>query len=280
MFFSATFPRFFPVWAHCAALYTGMAVSGAGLLCGVLLALLPASSVHAGRVLEIYGSTTVKKEVLEPLLPIFEKETGTTLKLHGTGTVQGMVALLQGKVDVAMVDEPLEDALRSAGEFARKQRVTVVVPANLMYHELAKDRMLVVVNQHNPVIQLTRSQLKDIHAGKITNWQAVGGENLPIRVITRRVGSGSRAVFQKLVMNGEEYAKEAQEVDSPRLVLERVFQTRGAIGVVSATFFAQNSGLAKFVEAPLLSRPLGLVTIHQPSTEVRELIDFARAGLK
>jgi len=280
-----TFSRFFSACLRVcrATRHLHAAVSGfrlRGLLCGVLLVLLPVSSGYAGRPLEIYGSTTVEKEVLEPLSLAFEKETGTILKLHGTGTGQGMVALLQGKADAAMASEPLEDAILSARKSARKLGITIAAPGNLMYHELARDRMLVVVNKHNPVVQLTRSQLKDIHTGKIANWQVVGGENLPIQVITSHVGSATRAVFQKQVMDGEEYAKGAQEVDSTRLELDLVSQAKGGIGVVSATFFAQNVGRAKFIKAPLLTRPLGLITIGQPNTEVRELIDYARAGVK
>lgn len=246
------------------------------MLCGVLLA----GSAYAGRPLEVYGSTTVEKEILEPLSRAFEKESGITLKLHGTGTGQGVVALLQGKADVAMASESLEDAILSARKFARKQGITITVPGNLMYHELSRDRMLVIVNKHNPIVGLTRSQLKGIHTGKIANWQAVGGENLAVQVITSHAGSATRAVFQKLVMDGEEYAKGAQEVDSTRLELNLVSQAKGGIGVVSATFFAQNAGMAKFIEAPLLTRPLGLITIRQPNTEVRELIDYVRAGVK
>lgn len=246
------------------------------LLSGVLPALLSAGCAHAGRALEIYGSTTVEKEVMAPLLQVFEKETGIPLKLHGVGTGQGMVALLQGKADVAMASESLEDAILSA----MKHGLTLEAPANLMYHELSKDRMLVVVNKHNPVVELTRSQLKDIHTGKITNWQAVGGGNLPIRVITSHVGSATRAVFQKLIMGGEKYAKGAREVDSTPLELNLVSHAEGGIGVVSATFFAQNAGMAKFIEAPLLTRPLGLITIGQPSAEVRKLIDYAKARVK
>lgn len=251
-----------------------------GLLCCALLALLPANYAYAGRTLEVHGSTTVEKEVLEPLLQAFEKETGVTLKLHGTGTGQGLVALLQGKTGVSMASESLEDAILSAGKFAKKQGLTITTPTNLMYHELRKDRILVIVNKYSPIVELTRSQLKDIHTGKITNWQAVGGENLPIQVITSHAGSATRAVFQKLVMDDEKYVKGAQEVESTPLELNLVSHAKEGIGVVSATFFAQNTGTAKFVETPLLTRPLGLITIGRPNAEVQKLIDYARANIK
>jgi len=272
---SAIFFRFFSVFLRVCC-----AVRLRELLCGALLVLLPVGSGYAGQPLDVYGSTTVEKEILEPLSSAFEKETGTHLRLHGTGTGQGMIALFQGKTPVAMSSESLEGAIQSARKAARKQGITIAVPNNLIYHELARDRMLVVVNKRNPVVQLTRSQLKDIHTGKIANWQAVGGENLPIQVITSHAGSATRAVFQKKIMAGEEYAKGAQEVDSTRLELDLVSQAKGGIGVVSATFFAQNVGRAKFVQAPLLTRPLGLVTIGPPNTPVRQLIDYARTGVK
>lgn len=267
MCLSATFPCFFSVrlvrW-----------------ICGVSLMLLPASFVHAGRTLEIVGSTTVAKEILAPLSSAFEKETGAALKLRGTGTGQGLIALLEGKADAAMASESLENAILSARRTVRKQGITITIPNNLMYHELAQDRLLVVVNRHNPVIELTRSQLKDIHTGKITNWRAVGGEDLAVQVITSHAGSATRAMFQKLVMDGEDYAKGVQEVDSTPDELYWVSQAKGRIGVVSATFFAQNVGMAKFIEAPLLTRPLGLITIGPPVSEVRELIEYVRSGVK
>ena len=251
-----------------------------GLLCCVLLALLPASFAYAGRPLEIYGSTTVEKDVMAPLSQAFEKETGIPLKMHGVGTGQGMVALLQGKADVAMASESLEDAILSAGKAAAKQGVTIAPPDNLMYHEISKDRMLVIVNMRNPIVELTRTQIKDIHTGKITNWRAVGGEDLAIQVITSHAGSATRAMFQKLVMGGEKYVKSALEVDSTPLELDLVSHTKGGIGVVSATFFAQNAGEAKFIEAPLLTRPLGLITIGLPNAGARQLIDYARVSVK
>jgi phosphate transport system substrate-binding protein len=158
--------------------------------------------------------------------------------------------------------------------------MSISVPDNLMYHELRKDRLLVIVNRLNPVVQLTRSQLKDIHTGKITNWQAVGGDNLPIQVITSHVGSATRAVFQKAVMDGEKYTQGAQLVDSTPLELDLVSYAKGGIGVVSATFFALHPGTSKFIEVPMLTRPFGLITIGQPNAEVRTLIDYVRAGVK
>ena len=44
----------------------------------------------------------------------------------------------------------------------------------------------------SPVTDLTQQQLRDIYAGKITNWKDVGGQDLDIVAFQRRSDSGSQ----------------------------------------------------------------------------------------
>ena len=60
------------------------------------------------------------------------------------------------------------------------------------------------MNEDNPVQSLTRQQLRDIYAGKITNWKDVGGEDADIVAFQRREDSGSQTLFQKLLIQGGE----------------------------------------------------------------------------
>ena len=53
---------------------------------------------------------------------------------------------------------------------------------------LGRDALVFIVNEKNPVQSLTQQQLRDIYAGKITNWKDVGGQDL----------------FQKLLIQGGE----------------------------------------------------------------------------
>ncbi len=57
---------------------------------------------------------------------------------------------------------------------------------------IAGEGFVFVVNADNPVDTLTREQLRDIYAGKITNWSEVGGEDLPILAYQRNDDSGSQ----------------------------------------------------------------------------------------
>ncbi|MEV6343052.1 substrate-binding domain-containing protein [Actinoplanes sp. NPDC051851] len=54
------------------------------------------------------------------------------------------------------------------------------------------------------VADLTAAQIRDIYAGRITDWKQVGGADLPIRIITRHPDSGTRAAFKDRVLHTEE----------------------------------------------------------------------------
>lgn len=63
-----------------------------------------------------------------------------------------------------------------------------------------RDGLVFLVNESNPVDNLTTDQIRDIFSGKITNWKEVGGEDAPIIAIQRNEGAGSQALIKKLVM--------------------------------------------------------------------------------
>ena len=69
---------------------------------------------------------------------------------------------------------------------------------------IGRDALVFIVNESNPVQSLTRQQLKDIYAGKITNWKDVGGDDLDIVPFQRSEDSGSQTLFKKLLIQGGE----------------------------------------------------------------------------
>ena len=65
---------------------------------------------------------------------------------------------------------------------------------------VAIDAIVPVVNPANPVAALTTAQLRDIYAGKITNWKEIGGQDGKIVVISRDTSSGTFECWQELIM--------------------------------------------------------------------------------
>jgi phosphate transport system substrate-binding protein len=75
---------------------------------------------------------------------------------------------------------------------------------------IARDAVAVIVGVNNPFQGgLTQDQLRQIYQGKITNWSQVGGSNVPIKVINRAVGSGTRDFFQSTVLLEQPFAPDS-----------------------------------------------------------------------
>ncbi|MBQ1371633.1 MAG: substrate-binding domain-containing protein, partial [Oscillospiraceae bacterium] len=66
--------------------------------------------------------------------------------------------------------------------------------------QISTDALIFLVNEGNPVENVTTEQLREIYTGKITNWKELGGEDAPIIPLQRNEGAGSQALMKKLVM--------------------------------------------------------------------------------
>ncbi|MFR2627785.1 MAG: substrate-binding domain-containing protein, partial [Collinsella sp.] len=101
---------------------------------------------------------------------------------------------------------------------------------------IAHDGIAVIVNDDNSVDNLSTEQLRDIYAGKITNWKEVGGEDLKIQVINRDEASGTREAFRTIVMGGTPFDRRSAVLSGTGQVRDVVSRSRGAIGYISLGF--------------------------------------------
>ena len=65
---------------------------------------------------------------------------------------------------------------------------------------VAVDGLVFLVNEDNPVDNLTTEQIQKIYTGEITNWSQVGGDDLDIIPFQRNAEAGSQTAMKKLVM--------------------------------------------------------------------------------
>lgn len=227
----------------------------------------------------LWGSTTCQKRFLEPGAGALEKATGVRIKVYGVGTGKGMLALLDGKAEVAIASNSLEGAIKSARKVLKKDgRPDATMPSNLQFHQITEDVIVPIVHKDNPVDRLDWEQLSKLNTGEIANWKQLGGPNLPVQVVTSHAGSSTREVFQSQVMHKADFAPGAVMVKSTRLEINEVSREPGGIGAVSAGFYTLNPGNAKVVETERISRPLALITAGKPSPEVQKIIDFFRSS--
>lgn len=247
-----------------------------GLLAlGLVFAMVMTAS--AGPV-ALWGSTTCQKRFLEPGAEALEKATGVSIKVFGVGTGKGMLALFEGKTNVAISSNTLEASINSAQKVLKKAgQPEVAVPEGLQFHVITEDVIVPIINVANPVDSLSWAQLADLNTGKVTNWKDVGGSDMPVQVVTSHAGSSTKAVFQSMVMKKEAYAADAVEVKSTRLEINEVSAQPGGVGAVSKGFYNLNPGKAKIVNTDEIKRPLALITIGDPAPEVQKIIDFFRS---
>ena len=150
---------------------------------------------------------------------------------------------------------------------------------------IAWDGLAIVVPLSNPVSGLSRQQVQDLFAGRITNWKEVGGSNLPVRLITREEGSGTREAFVKLVMGKDRISRKALTQESNGAVRELVRTDPQAIGYMSLGLVGSDAavvpvdGVTPSAAAVLngqypLVRPFLFVTRGEPSDRARAFIDY------
>lgn len=70
----------------------------------------------------------------------------------------------------------------------------------LEFYPIGLDALVFIVNEQNPVQNLSTKEIQDIYQGKFTNWKQVGGLDEPIVAFQRVESSGSQALMRKLVM--------------------------------------------------------------------------------
>jgi phosphate transport system substrate-binding protein len=138
------------------------------------------------------------------------------ITVEGGGSGIGVQKVGEGLADIGNTGRPLSEA--------------EIVKYGLKSYPFALDGVAVVIHPENPVSGLSTQQVKDIFAGTILNWQAVGGKDAAIHLFTRDEASGTREVFWEKLLSKGTIAAAANVVASNGAMKAAVSQDRDAIG--------------------------------------------------
>jgi phosphate transport system substrate-binding protein len=150
-------------------------------------------------------------------------------KNPGSGT--GVQMLLQGDLTFAQISRPLTSAVCDQAKQRQMQFKQVAV---------AVDGLAIAVNPNLPITGLTVNQLAGIYTGRITNWQAIGGPNLPIVPLTRSSTAGGTVEFfvervlQKQPTDRAPFPASVKTIATTTEALRQLANTPGAIYYASA----------------------------------------------
>ncbi|MBE9206635.1 substrate-binding domain-containing protein [Nostoc sp. LEGE 06077] len=159
----------------------------------------------------------------------------------------------------------------------------------IQYRELAQD--LLVVFTHDSVkgvTNLTTAQLKSIYAGKITNWQELGGPNAKIVVLDRPEDESAKKLLRKYYLGQDKTTTKAVILNKEGELIDTLQSTPYSIGAFSLAYSIINqlpvnrlnlNGITPNTEnftngKYQMVRHLGIIWQKAPTTNTQKLIDF------
>jgi phosphate transport system substrate-binding protein len=169
--------------------------------------------------LKISGGTAHIPVMKEAARQIMMANPEIQISIAGGGSGVGIKQVGEGLVDI--------------GNSGRKATDEEIGRYQLKLFQWAIDGVGPVVNPENPVKALTKDQMKDIFAGKVSNWKTLGGEDREINIYTRDEASGTRAVFWKKGLDKGPITPSAHVVVSNGAMKSAIAQDPYGIGYVS-----------------------------------------------
>jgi phosphate transport system substrate-binding protein len=225
--------------------------------------------------IHIAGSSTVQP-LAEMLAAAFmAQNAGVVIDVQGGGSSIGVNSVGEGTVDIGTASRTLKST--ESTEFPELQVFTI-----------GHDGIAIVTHPGTSLPSLSIEQVRDIFAGEITNYSAVGGPDETIILVSRDGGSGSRWIFEEMVMDyGQEksISRQALQQQSNGQVRTTVAATPNAIGYLSFGYLdgsikpvaidgvepsTKNVQAGKYA----IVRPLNMLTNGTPNAPSQAFLDF------
>jgi phosphate transport system substrate-binding protein len=237
----------------------------------VLFVLLLGCSAAAAQTYIVQGSTTFTHRIMDAHLAEIETASGHRLTVVPNKSSLGLLALFEKRADFAMISGPLNTEIEGL-----KPAHPELAYDQLRSFNIWSTRMAFAVNKDNPVRHLADDQMRAILLGEITNWQAVGGPNLPIKIVHVREGGGVQASIEAALLGGKSIgAKNVIVVQISSQVVKIVTQLPEALGLSQLTI-VRNSNTAELTLDQPVEQHLNLVTFGDPTPEMMKIIQAAR----
>ncbi|HEY3318007.1 MAG TPA: substrate-binding domain-containing protein [Coriobacteriia bacterium] len=247
--------------------------------CSTATAPQPESGAPAATRLRVSGSGTCL-----PLLRILTRDyadkAASFVYLPGLHSGGGIKGVANGDLEIGAVSRDLDPGEVSLG---------------LRYTLLSRDGLALAVHPSVKVTGLTSQQVRDIYAGKITNWSQVGGQDARIHVLDRNEDESAKIILRKFILGP--LGKPGSVSITPNAIklyyepdmVEALTSTPGAIG-----YFSLGYGLSEKIPVTYLKldgvtasvenvengtykvvRPLGIVLPKHPDAKTARFVEWA-----
>ncbi len=223
-----------------------------------------------------------------------DQDSLVSVGVTGGGSGAGIASLVNNKTDIANSSRKItEEEIKIARERG-------VEPFEIIF---AQDVLAIIVNEDNPIQNLTLEELGKVYSGEISNWKELGGKDEKIMLYGRQSSSGTYVFFREYIVK-DEYDQSMIGMSGTAQIVEAIRADKTGVGYVSSGYLDEQvrSGL-KVVEiqrdetttaySPLdrenvisgnypITRPLMQYTNGKPKGKLLEFIlyQFSPEGLE
>ncbi len=160
---------------------------------------------------------------------------------------------------------------------------------DLQYLHLAIDGMVMATNSGIKIASLSRALIRDIYAGKITNWAQVGGPDGKISVIDRPEYSSAKISFRATFLDDDfKVAADSVPLERHWQVIDSIQMIPFSIGYTSLGEIIRENPKLNIAAVNRISptpenlkkgryaffRPFGLVLKADPKVEIMRFLNF------
>jgi len=225
--------------------------------------------------------------IFDSLKADLEKASGRTIELHGRNSTLGMgcnagikTALQNGpdKETFGFVCCPLSDE-----EVSSKK---------LKVYPIALEPVYIVVNQANPITDISEEQVRAVMRGDVVNWKELGGADEPIVLVTRLHCKKRPGHWKTILPDAKLFRQQRLNVKSAADMVQRISDFKSSFGHIGSTWeFGPGSrlkvlsvnGVMPTAENLRLKtypfyRNLSAVTDYHPSDDVLKIIHEVQTG--
>ena len=228
--------------------------------------------------LSLTGSSTIAPLALEIAKRYEKLYPGTRIDVQTGGSSRGINDTRTRIADIGMVSRSLTS-----------------IETDLTSHLIAIDGIGIIVHRDNPITHLGNTEIIAIYTGKITNWQDLGGANLPITVVNKAEGRSTLELFLQYFSLKNSQVKAQVVIGDNQQGIKTVAANPGAIGYVSigTAEYEENQGTPirrlPLADVPAtteqvsngqypLSRKLNFVVIEPSENLTKKFIHFAKSA--
>lgn len=239
----------------------------AAALLGAVVAVSPATA----EIVRIQGSTTFNARLIEPHHSAIELAAGHQLSVTPNKSINGLLALLEGRTDLAMISAQLDKEM----EVVKRRKPHLPID-RLQVFAISETRVAFAVHPSNPVRTATQAEVVRVLKGEITNWRQLGGPDLRIRVVAVREGGGVTVAVQSELLDGHPIAvPDMIRVDSPKQVVKIIQQLPEGLGLAQLSL-VEEAKLGELATDGTISQVLSLVSLGDPSPPALAVIKAVR----